>query len=279
MRGEFFIDGVNSLNTYGVFVWKGGYSSLLSVPAFKSLDITDWLDEDGIEVDLSDPKLQSKTVSLVLGFTDIDLLESFYGKLMEKSSHAFEFREIGLSLEMRMLTSGGLTGLIKTGKITLSFAVDEPRIQQGSPYPIGVTRVAQRGYLLGGTDLSQFGCWVLSGTLQNTKKPTAVKQNLKVDSRYAAGTQYFPQQTGSVRCSRDVTLSLFINARSSEEFWRCYNSLFHYLTTAGMKTIRFEDSEADDECFYKSSSVRSFEITRSGTWWLMFDVTLTMING
>lgn len=288
MRGRFYIDGVDSLVRYGVFVMKNGYTPLFNVPAFKQLDITSWLDEDGVEVDLSEPKLQSANVSITFGFCDIELLEGFYGQLISGSTHYFEFDEIGLAVNMRLITVGSLSGLIRMGKISLSFAIDEVHIPSSTPYPIGTTRVAQRGTIIDGVDMSQYGCWILSGSYHSQSKPASVKQNLRIDSKYISGAKYYPQNMIDsegklvervVKCSRDVTLSLLINARSGEEFWRCYNSLLSHLTSAGIKKIQFEDSDETHDFHYKLCSAKSFDITRRGTWWLMFDLTITLING
>lgn len=286
MRGRFYIDNIDALKTYGVFVLRGGYTPLLGVPSFKNLDVTNWLDESGIEVDLLAPKLQSRSISMTFGFTDKSLLENFYKKLQEKNVHTFNFDEISLTIDMRLVSCGSLDVLVKMGKVTLSFAIDEVEIPYVAPYALGKTRVTQRNCLLGDVDISRYGCWVLADTYKNIGKPAPMKQNLKVDSIYESGSTYFPQTRiddkgkvveNIILGSQDIRLSLLINARNSTEFWNCYKSLFYYLTSAGEKTIKMDAKDAKHACYYKSTSVKTFEVTRAGTWWMMFDVTLTLI--
>jgi hypothetical protein len=47
-----------------VFVEDGGYKGLVQYPPLKTPDFNDWPERDGIEVDLTDPKLDSKTFGI-----------------------------------------------------------------------------------------------------------------------------------------------------------------------------------------------------------------------
>ena len=55
MRGNFFIDGLNAYDAFGVWIVKGGYKDLLKFPAMTEPEKNDWPEEDGVEVELSDP--------------------------------------------------------------------------------------------------------------------------------------------------------------------------------------------------------------------------------
>lgn len=286
MRGDFTIDGISALGEYGVFVEQGGYASLVSEPSFKSIEIVDWLDEDGIDADLSSPVLEEKRVSVSFCFKSASLLGAFYTKLADNDSHTFEFPDIDRSFEMRLLSTGNLDHLVRMGKISLSFVIDEPAIAETSPYAIGLTRVTQRGFTLDNIDLSRFGCWVLDGTIQNYRKAPAVKENLVVSSRYAAGQTYFSQchQSAGSKVSdvyfksKDLTLNLLINARDIEEFWKCWDSLFYTITQSGLHTIKLGRLTNSQPCFYKSCSVRRFEVCQSGTIWCEFSLVLTLTS-
>lgn len=59
-----YIDGISICNRFGVWVTKGGYNGLLAFPAMKEPESNDWPEEDGIEVDLSDPKLEPKEAAV-----------------------------------------------------------------------------------------------------------------------------------------------------------------------------------------------------------------------
>ena len=55
MKGDFLIDGVSAYATYGVFVMQGGFTDIITLPSFKPFEVVDWLDDDGIDADLSNP--------------------------------------------------------------------------------------------------------------------------------------------------------------------------------------------------------------------------------
>lgn len=290
MNGDFKIDGINALSTYGVFILKGGYAQLLNLPKFKNIEITDWLDSDGGEADLSSPVIDAKTFSIQFGFKELSMLDSFYDKLSDNAVHSFNFTELGKTYQLRMTTTSSFSSLINSGTLTLSFVIDNPAITTETPYGIGYTRVTQRGNYLDDIDLSRFGCWILDGTLQSFKKAPQTKENIVINSKYSAGQTYVGfshtnndgQTVNTVndvyyKC-KDVTLRMLINARNLTEFWRCYNALFYRLSRSGVREIKLSDMNTSYDCFYGGSQVSKFEICKSGTIWCEFDVVLKMLN-
>lgn len=286
MNGEFKIDGINALSTYGVYILKGGYAQLLNLPKFKTIEITEWLDSDGAEADLSSPVLDAKSFSIQFGFKELVLLNSLYDKLSDNAVHTFDFTELGKTYQLRMTATASLSSLINSGKLTLSFVIDNPAVDTETPYVIGYTRVTQRGNYLDDIDLSRFGCWILDGTIQSFKKAPQTKENIVINSKYAAGQTYIGfshdedgQTVNDVYYkSKDVTLRMLINARNLTEFWRCYNALFTRLSQSGIRTLRLSDVPKNFDCFYNGSQVTRFEICKSGTIWCEFDVVLKILN-
>ena len=57
MTETIYIDDIDIYARYGVVITSGGYDGLLAFPALKDPEANDWPEEDGVEVDLSDPKL------------------------------------------------------------------------------------------------------------------------------------------------------------------------------------------------------------------------------
>lgn len=55
MTGYCYIDGIDIYDEFGVIVEGDGYDELLSFPSLKEPDKNDWPEENGIEVDLSEP--------------------------------------------------------------------------------------------------------------------------------------------------------------------------------------------------------------------------------
>lgn len=269
------IDGASAYNTYGVFVLQNGYTGILSMPSFKSIEVVEWLEDDGIDADLSAPVLDRRSFSLPLGFKDVALLDTFFAAIMSAHAHTFGFSEIGRTRTLRCTNTGSLRNLVKAGSFALSLTEDVVTISNASPYRLGYTRVSQRGYTLDGIDLSRYGCWLLDGSLQNAATPPAVRENLIVSSKSASGQTYYGQTGGIVYKGRDLSLNLLINARSVTEFNRCYDALFHALTQPDERTLVL-GALADGKCFYKSSRCNRVEVCKSGTIWCQFSLTMTM---
>ena len=57
--GKLYIDGRDAMLEYGIFVEKGGYKGVVQMPSFKNVDSTEWLEFDGVEVDLLSSVLNS----------------------------------------------------------------------------------------------------------------------------------------------------------------------------------------------------------------------------
>ncbi len=278
MKGDFLIDGASAYASYGVFILRGGYTGIVSVPAFKPIETTSWLEEDGIEADLSAPVLDKHTAAISFGFKNIDLLTEFYGKLGDAHAHQFSFGDIGRTINLRMTSSGAIGSLIKAGTLVLNFTEDVVSIPQASPYGLGDTRVTQRGFKLDGIDLSQYGCWVLDGSIQNWRRGVPVKENLTVSSRATSGQTYYGQSDAVKHRAKDLTLNLLINARGVSEFNACHNALFYTLTQPGERSLKLGIYSKENGCYYKSSRCNRLEVCQSGTIWCEITLTLTMLN-
>ena len=94
MKNSLFIDGRDAFLEYGVFVEQQGFRQLIQFATFKKVDTTDWPEEDGIEADLTNPQLDTRTLQIQFCITDIRYAENLFDKLTVGAYHAFEFREI-----------------------------------------------------------------------------------------------------------------------------------------------------------------------------------------
>ena len=68
MTGRLYIDGHDAYKQWGVYVVSGGWNELIAYPPLKTVEYNDWQEEDGIEADLSDPKLNTKEVSINIAY-------------------------------------------------------------------------------------------------------------------------------------------------------------------------------------------------------------------
>lgn len=128
MIGALYVDGIDVFVEYGVYIIENGYNGLLSFPALKELEKVDWAERDGIDVDLSDPKLNSKKFSISFCAKTIIGLFDFMNTLADASYHNFMFAEIGIAkrlrvVEMKEVKSDGLKFF------ELEFSDDSPLTQ------------------------------------------------------------------------------------------------------------------------------------------------------
>lgn len=278
MTGDFLIDGVSAFAAYGVFVLRGGYTGILGMPSFKSIESVSWPEDDGVDADLLSPVLDKRSANIAFGFKDIAALPGFFNMMSGSHYHLLTFLDIGRTMTLRMTSNGSLASLINAGSLSLSFTEDTVVVPETSPYALGATRVKQRGFLLDGIDLSRYGCWVLDGVLPGWRKAPAVKENLIVSSKTTPGQTYYGQSDGVHYKSKDFTLSLLLNAQSVEEFNRCYDALFYALTRPAARSLTLMDYASSQPCYYKSARCVRFEVFKSGTVWCELDIAMTMTS-
>lgn len=274
--GKLYIDGIDAFTEYGVCVSRYGYKQLIQMPAFKKLDSTTWLEEDGAEVDLTDPKLDTRTLQIEFNITNIRYAEDLFSELLQGSYHTFYFAELKKTYKLRMTQNNKFSSLVKLGSITLTFADDFPEVPTQDYYQYGASEVKQSGYELDGIDFSQFGMWILEGTDANILKAANIKENLKVTTKNAHGILY--DSTHSYFNTKDVQLKLFIKASDIDTFWERWDALFAVLLQPESHTFYYNALGTEYNCYFKSNSVSKFDILRSGKVWCEFSVTLTFTN-
>lgn len=276
MKDKLFIDGRDAFIEYGIFVEKNGYKQLIQFPAFKKIDTTEWPEEDGIEADLIDPKLDTRTLQIQFCITNIRYAEDLFDELAIGAYHTFEFREIGKTYRLRMTQNGNFSSLIKLGKLTLTFSDDFPQVPTGTHYALDKSDIRQIGFEIDGIDFSQFGTYVLNGSSDSIRKAANTKDNLKISTKDTAGVFY--DSTAVTFKSKDVTMKLLIDAPDIEEFWKRYNGLFAVVLQPETRSFYYAELGNEYDCYYKSMTVSKFDILRSGKVWCEFSIVLTMTN-
>lgn len=283
-KGQFKVNGTNILEEFGVFVIQYGYAGLLDAPVFKPFETVDWMDKDGLDVDLSSPVLAARSFSLNLGFFVLDGLNRFYEFISQGGSvNTWEFPEIGMTFRLRLADVRPVsTFKMMTGTVSITLVEDLPEVPV-SPIPENaIGDVSQRGFTIDGIDLSRFGCWVLDGSLQSLKRGATPKTNLVVDRGGLNGQAYLPNIAGGIERvtykNYDITLNILINTTSVSEWRTGHDALMSFLTSAGTKTLRMGLNIAERECFYKSLSTTRFDILANGHVWHQMALTLTLIN-
>lgn len=276
MKNRLYIDGHDAFVEYGIFVEQGGYKQLIQFPAFKTLDTTEWLDDDGIEVDLESPELDTRTLQIQFCIVNIRYAEDLFDELSIGAYHTFVFNDINRTYRLRMTSNGSFKSKINLGKLTLTFADDFPVMPSGDCYPLGKTDIRQIGYEIDGIDFSQFGAWVLDGTDESIRKAANVRENLKISTKDISGVIY---DNSTVKFkSKDVTLKCLINCVGITEFWKRYNALFAVLLDADERRFYYSALGNEYQCYYKSMNVSKFDILRGNRVWCEFSIVLTIID-
>ena len=275
MTGRTFIDGKDIYTSFGAFVTEGGYADLVRFPSLKSVEYNDWHEEDGIEPDLSDPKLDTKEITITFairggkGKTD-DLIQL----LSDKVSHLFDFREMGLSVNLRLASASAPTVAGHLRLLPLTFADDSPL--EDYEYAEPHSSMPQiNDYLIDGRRLSDYGVRLLQGTQASLESMPAVKQNLLRNVSGISGAIY--DVNGKVTYkSRNVTLQCLMRAPSLTDFWRNRNALLYDLIRPDERVLSASMIGRDFKCFYQSMSVNEFIPVND--IWMKFTLTLTVTN-
>ena len=270
MEGKLYIDGLDAYTEYGVYVQEGGFNGLAQFPPLKSVDATDWPEEDGEEPDLSAPTLDTKEISLKLVLAGKD---SRWGNLLEKLSegayHTFHFTGLKKLYVLRLVSNPSADLAARLGFATLKLSDDFPL--QGYSYAEPQSGIPPCGdYELDGRSLTDYGVRVLDGTLDEVLKSPDVKKNLLWNAKGENGAVY--DGAAVAYKAKDVKVNCLMRAGTVEEFWHNRNALLYDLARRGQRTLYVDATGCEYPCYYKNCSVSEFDA--SGRVWMKFTLTL-----
>lgn len=274
MTGRLYIDGKDAYKQWGVYVVSGGWNELISYPSLKSVDYNDWQEEDGIEADLSDPKLNAKEASLNIAYGGLySRFIEFITLLADGAYHEFNCVHIRRQFKLRMTQMPNLNYAKILGFATIKLSDDFPLRNYLYKAPSSnVTRADD--YLIDGVPFTNYGCRILQGSLSEVMKTAAVKQNLLRNIATQSGAIY----DGAVVTfkSKDVKLNCLMRADTLDELWRNYDALIFDLIRPDERLLEVSELEQTFPCFYKSASVSEFY--PEDKIWLTFTITLTFTH-
>lgn len=262
------IDNID-IKEFGAYLVDNGYLDLLSYPPLKNVEYNDWAEYDGIDPDLSDPKVNAKEIDMNFCFRGDKDVDGFIELLTNGNKyHTFSFDSIGRDYNLRL--TGASTN--ETGKIdfiTFNFVEDNP-IREYTYTPPTSSLFSTQQYRLDDTYLEDYGVKCLSGTLDSVMKPFDIKQNLVRDISTKNGT-IFNGNLFKLK-EKDVTLKCLLKGSTLEEMWNNYDALFYDLTKPDQRELYVSEASKIYPCFYKESKVTDFAPLHN---WIEFDLTLT----
>lgn len=267
MTGKLYIDGEDACH-YGIEVDNGGYSGLAALPPLKKLDSNDWHEDDGVEVDLSSPALDTLEIQVKLtAHIDVD---SFMSVLADGAYHTFDFREVGRVCRLRLVSQVSLKTKRGLHKLTLQLANDFPLEGYTYAAPQSSLRLPASGYAIDDVDLAEYGISVLQGSLSEVLKSAPVKKNLLLSVGAKSGALY--DDVSVTFQQKDVTLKCLMQAATMSELWRNRDALLYDLSRADSRTLYTRELDEEYLCYYKSSAVERF--LTAGKIWFTFSLTL-----
>ena len=271
MKGRLYIDGKDAYTEYGVYVVQGGWNELVAYPPLKAVDGNDWQEEDGIDVDLSAPVLNTREVSLKIAFSDFgNRFFAFISILSDDAYHTFDCRYIKRTYRLRLVSQPNLSVAQAIGTATLKFADDFPL--PGYTYKRPTSNVAAYDdYTFDGMKFTSYGVRVLKGTLDEVMKTPTVKTTLLRNISTQAGALYDGKNVSYK--SKDVKIQCLMRANTLDELWCNYDALLYDLIRPEERVLKVKKIDKEFPFYYKSCQITDFYPT--GKIWLQFTLTVT----
>ena len=318
MTNTVLINGTDIKTTYNTILAKGSYGSLVEWPALKAVSGNDWQEYDGFEPDLSNPVLNTRTLSLrfILHGTVADI-DAFYRFLGDSPKQVYNFPDMGKTLTLRLISMPSLHYAQVFHIMECQFAADTPL--EGYTYVAPSSSLPEnRSILVDDVPLSDYGVRVLKGTINAVAirpdvKPLLIRNISTVpgatydenplinDPDDELGNDYetvtttykgingkWKRQTeeGVVTYkSQEITLKCQMSAPVAD-FWKNYNALLYDLSKKDQTATATQEgartvyiSLFDSQFKGWYRSQKVTDFTFDGTTvWVKFDITLTVFE-
>lgn len=276
MRNSWYIDNTDIYADYGVGITENGFNDLFLFPALVTPYSNDWPEQNGIQVNLSNPLLQNKNVGISFASITKDNVnvDNFLSFLTIEGYRELDIRSLGRTFQLRPSAENNRVVYNNAQTFDLQFVDDFPRglldseaVKQG----YGFGNLPTSEYLLDGFRFDEYGIVVEQGRAEVYKMP-GVKQNL---TRSTSNRDSVIYDTGIVRFqSKDVTLKCALYCDTIERFWSNYMAFFSDLVKPKERQLTVEYANDTYPCFYKNMLNPIF-YRGSGYVLLKFDLVLT----
>ncbi len=275
MNGKIFIDNIDIYKAYGIFIENGGYDGLVQFPSLKEPNFNNWSEEDGIEVDLSEPKVDSKTFTISFCCNMDYGVENFLGLLDETGYHDVIFVDLGITKRLRLVSMPNRETIVPDKNFELQFADDfYPFENYTRQEPERVPTCNQVGYEIDGKQLSDYGIWVSDGFEDELIKAPDVKEAQLINSNAKHGATY-DNEADVVFESQDITIDLHLRA-SKEVFWKNWNAFFYDLIQPNERELGYDRRSDIYNFYYKANQISNFHIESNGDFWCDFSITICL---
>lgn len=283
LSGRLDIDGYDAYDEWGVWI-TGKLESLIQWPKMKPVTENIWQERDGVETDLSDPKLASRDLTLNFAMKEcsVTALNDFVAYLKSSVYHTFTFNSLGgRTYTLRLLSYASLDYAAKLCFLAVKFADDTPLPEYEYLAPVSSIESLDE-YKIDGKRLTDYGVRVLQGSLSEILKHGNIKEAMKRDIKVLNGVIYDAGAVPKYK-SRDVRLKCLMRAATISELWQNWDALLYDLTKPNEHLLYSEVVAYTPPgqqiveppgfyFYYKSCQVTSFYPTDK--IWLEFTLTL-----
>ena len=274
MTGKLFVDDIDIYTRFGIFILDDGYNGIVAYPPLKEPAINDWPEEHGIEVDLETPCLDTCQFSISFGILNSFNVMAFIELLSDGAYHEFNFAEIGLTKNLRLVSNAGSNSFERLGTFSLNFADDFPL--NGFVYDTITPGTDKAGFEIDGLDLlASFKVFVLEGLKDELNNIPDVKENLLINSKSVDGVTYDSQEVVYREKELNVKCLFLAKINDNGRMWhQDYYNLLYALTRPNQRVFGI-DIQGLENGYYKSSSVSKCTMVNDKIW-IEFDLNLVL---
>lgn len=274
MSKRLYIDGKDAYTDFGIFITEGGYNELLSYPPIKNIITQEWQEYDGIEADLTAPKLNTQEIALRFAINKGQRgFKALLRKLSDKAYHSFNFSILRREYKLRLVSMPNIDFAEQLGLFTLRLANDFPIFDSKYDTPFSDT-VTSFDFLLDDKPFTDYGVYVLTGSLSSIIKIGETKKNLLINNTTHNGGIYDNFRVNFK--SKDIVINCLMRANKMDEFWRNYDTLLNNLVRPNERAILVNSINEEFTCFYKSCKTIEF-YAENKIWW-QFALTFTILS-
>lgn len=288
-NGTLTIDGEDIFTKYGVVVSDGGLASLVQWPSLKEVESNDWFEEDGLEADLSAPRLASRDVEIPLSLVRGNDILGLLAMLGSRTFHEVYSPDLGMTFRLRYVSCGSVStvnGDVGTASVTMA---DDFPLWNFTRNGLASTSVPACGIIIDLRDLSAYGVRVLQGTVDSFRQAAESKTPLTRDIAARDGLITDGVTGGGLtvekgpsydnpamrKRSRSVTVKCFMSRMTAAAFAKNWRALLYDLTRPEGRTVTVAALERSFRCYYSSCSVERF-YSATGGLWCEFSVNLVI---
>lgn len=273
MVGELIIDGIDVFTEYGIGIEDRGYTGLVQFQTMRNPPMNDWAEEHGIEVDLSDPKLENKTFTITFYGIRDNSLRQFIDFLDEQVYHTFQINNIGLTRTLRFTRMINRRTVNTMQLSDLEFADDKYPFDGYAPTSlIPISGIWQTGIDIDNISLSDYGIWFTDGEKDEILVVGDIKKALTINV-ISQNSVLYDSGADIKYGDREITVNLALWANKAT-FWNNWNRFFYDLTRPNEREMYYNVRDDSYPFFYKSCSVRRFEKDYNGKLYCEFSIKI-----